>query len=286
LATTFAKLREQVDPERPFFFGELSNGIRFAGDSRDFPAALHAIYPHSNATLIRGLTEALGGREGDAIDVGANIGVVAASLARHLGPRGRVHAFEPSPSTFNVAAATLALNDLDNVTLIEAVVGDANEDVVFHTTPGNSAIASARWHDDLYLCERSELVVPSRTLDRWAEESGLANLLLVKIDVEGYEMNVLRGSLQTIKRHRPTMVYEYTAAAAQTQGWTDRDAVLLLNEVGSFEFSALVEPSLTSAASEPRRVEVPLPSDSQEQVNIFAVPKRSDREPPTRWDLR
>lgn len=96
----YAKARQEVDPERPYFFGELSSGIRFAGDARDFSSALHAIYPTCNSTLITGLIEELGGRSGDVIDAGANIGVVSASLARHLGGRGHVHAFEPSPSTF------------------------------------------------------------------------------------------------------------------------------------------------------------------------------------------
>jgi FkbM family methyltransferase len=183
LAETMTEVRRNVDPDRPFFVGTLSSGINFAGDARDFPAVLHAIYPDCNATLINGLIEEIHGREGEVFDIGANIGVVAASLAREMGSRGHVHAFDPSPETIKVAAATLALNGLDNFTLTESAVSEGDGEMIFQATPGNSAIASASRHDFPFLNEWVQIVVPTRRIDTFVSERNCDNLMLIKIDV-------------------------------------------------------------------------------------------------------
>ncbi|CAN7203507.1 FkbM family methyltransferase [Phenylobacterium sp. LjRoot219] len=265
----FGALRARVDPAKPYFFGELSNGIRFAGDARDFPAALHALNPDCNSTLIRALISALPEGPGNVVDVGTNIGVVAASLARHLGSRGRVLAFEPSPTTTLIAAATLALNGLENVSLIQAAAGDLDGEITFHATPGNSAIASTRNHGFTHLNSWQEITVPSRRLD----SMDLGSVLLIKIDVEGHELNVLRGAIETLHRARPITVYEYTPIAAPTHGWTAEDSVALFSGLGPYRFTALTEPPVHQQAEGGRWLPFPLPDGIRDQVNVFAQPQ-------------
>ena len=268
----FERLRKHVDPDRPYFFGELSNGIRFAADARDFPAALHALYPRCNSILINGLIENVGEQAGDVIDVGANIGVVAASLGRHLGTRGHVYSFEPSPTTFLVAAATIALNGIENVTLTQAAIGDTVGDIPFQMTPGNSAIASAVKHNFPFLNEWQEIVVPCQTLDSFLGATPSRKVLLIKIDVEGFELNVIRGARETIRKFMPTIVYEYTPIAATATGLTEAESIALLSAVGHFRFEALLEPSIDDLPTQVQRVPFPLPEGLQNQVNVFAVP--------------
>jgi FkbM family methyltransferase len=265
-------VRRNVDPDRPFFLGTLSSGINFAGDARDFPAVLHAIYPDCNATLINGLIEEIQGREGEVFDIGANIGVVAASLARQMGARGHVHAFEPSPDTIKVAAATLALNGLDNFTLTESAVSDRDGEMAFQTTPGNSAIASANRHDFPFLNEWVQIVVPMRRIDTFVSERNCDNLLLIKIDVEGHELKVLQGATSSIRKFKPTLVYEYTPVAAPNNGWTGKDSVSLLQSTIPFSFEALIEPPLGSTGVGREVVRFPLPEGVHDQVNVFARP--------------
>jgi FkbM family methyltransferase len=272
LEVAISTIRSRIDPERPYFFGQLSNGIRFAGDARDFPAALHAMYPDCNSTLINALISEVGDREGDIIDVGANIGVVGASLARQIGARGHLHAFEPSPESFKMAAATMALNNLENVTVAEAALGDTDGDITFHATPGNSAIASSYRHGFPLLNEWAEIIVPSRRIDTLLREGAFKNVTLIKVDVEGSEMRVLGGAKETIRRFRPMVVYEYTPVAAASHGWTDRDSISLLEQLAPFRFDAVVEPPLDAFSSVGRRVSFPLPQGLGEQVNVFARP--------------
>jgi FkbM family methyltransferase len=271
LAETMAEVRRNVDPDRPFFFGKLPSGINFAGDARDFPAVLHAICPDCNATLINGLIEEIRGREGEVFDIGTNIGVVAATLARQMGSRGHVHAFEPSPETIKVAAATLALNGLDNFTLTEAAVSDRDGEMTFQATPGNSAIASASRHDFPFLNEWVQIVVPMRRVDTLVSERDCDNLVLIKIDVEGHELKVLRGATSTIQKFKPTVVYEYTPVAATSHGWTGKDSVSLLQSAIPFSFEALIEQPLGGMVGG-QTVPFPLPEGVHDQVNVFARP--------------
>lgn len=272
LIDAMSEIRRRVDPERPYFFGEMANGIRFAGDARDFPSVLHARYPQCNAHLIGGLVHTLGDGGGDVLDIGTNIGVVAASLARHVGAGGHVHAFEPSPDTARMAAATVALNGLRNVTLTEAAVGDTDGEIAFHATPGNSAIASAVRHGFSLLNEWREISVPCLTIDAIAEARAIDRLRLVKIDVEGHELNVLRGGLRTFRHLKPSIVFEYTPVAASTQGRTQQEPLSLLNTAGPFAFRALVEPPFDAERSPGLWLSFPLADAARAQVNVFASP--------------
>jgi FkbM family methyltransferase len=260
----FERRRTDVPSDRPYFTGTLA-GVRYMGDARDWPSALHALDPECNSTLIGALRSELSRRPGDYIDIGTNIGVVAASMAEHLAPSGQVFAFEPSPETMRLAASTIALNEAQNVTLFNAAVSDADGSLVFHATPGNSAIASARRHSFGLLNEWQEVTVPTIRLDTLHADGELDDVSLVKIDVEGHELSVLRGALEFIAAVRPTVVYEYTPLAAADHGWTQEDSIALLSRAGEFEFTALAE-------DDGQVLPFPLPEGYLGQVNVFARP--------------
>lgn len=270
---TFEKLRQDVDPDRPYFFGEMSNGIKFAGDARDFPSALHAVYPNTNQALIQASIDALSNQGGDVVDIGANIGVVSASISRHIEGRGRLHAIEASPSTLKIAAATLAINGLSNFTLTFSAVAADDRNVQFHTTPGNSAISSLTRHGFQFLNDWKAVEVPGRRLDTLAEVIGWDDLALIKIDVEGHEMDVIRGARETISTKKPVVVFEFTPAAADAFGLKEADFVSLLSGYAGFDFVALVEPSLFATDLPLQHVSFPLPEGLNDQVNVFATPR-------------
>lgn len=269
----FSRRRADVSSRRPYFTGTLDNGIRFMGDARDWPSALHAVDPGCNSLLIDALAQELTRRPGNYVDVGTNIGAVATSMAAHLAPKGRVLAFEPSPDTLRLAASTIALNEADNVTLFNAAVSDTDGSLVFQATPGNSAIASPRRHNFGLLNEWHEVTVPAVRLDSLHAAGELDGATLLKIDVEGHELSVLQGALEFIAAARPTVVYEYTPVAARDNGWTEEDSMALIRGAGDFEFEALGE-------SDGRWVPFPLPEGYTDQVNVFARPRQAPgREP-------
>jgi FkbM family methyltransferase len=140
------------------------------------------------------------------IDVGANVGVHTVRLGKLVGPFGEVTAIEPDPDVARRNRANVALNQLNNVRVIEAAASDHEGDSVQLYRPddrdSNRARASMRQHE--YLTGEA-VSVPTVTVDGISDKP----VALIKIDVEGCESAVISGAAQTIRRYRPSIVYEY-----------------------------------------------------------------------------
>jgi FkbM family methyltransferase len=153
-----------------------------------------------DAAIVR-LARAVLPRDGVFIDVGANVGLHTLAIARHVSEGGAVVAFEPHPANHRLLVHNLEQNRLrhvaaENCGLAEAaatLTGTARAD------GGNWSLAS---HGD-YRFE-----VQLIRLDDYLRDHPLPRLDLMKIDVEGAEVRVLRGARQTIERFRPLIVFE------------------------------------------------------------------------------
>jgi len=141
-------------------------------------------------------------RPGDVVlDVGANIGAHTVVFAKRVGPTGRVHAFEPQRIVFQTLCANVALNSITNTFCHNAALGDEPGTIVVpamdyaqvNNFGGLSLGGSATGES-----------VPVLTLDGL----DLPACRLVKIDVEGMELNVLKGAVKTIERLQPMLYVE------------------------------------------------------------------------------
>lgn len=150
---------------------------------------------------------------GVALDIGANIGMTALVLAS-LAPRGRVVAVEPSPRTAEALRETLALNRMqDRVAVERSAVAAAPGEASFHFDAGHSAgskLVDAGTMDRASL-SAPPVRVPVTTVDALVAAHALPRLDLVKVDVEGFEGDVLDGAAATIARHRPAFILEFNA---------------------------------------------------------------------------
>ena len=127
-------------------------------------------------------------------DIGAHVGLYTLASARAVGPAGQVHAFEPVPENLRFLKRRLGLNRLTNVKVWDAAVGDRSGSV--RMAPGDSP-------SEYHVEPTGPAEVPAITLDDWWARSGSAPPHLVKIDVEGSEVAVLRGGSWTLGQHRP-----------------------------------------------------------------------------------
>ncbi len=141
-------------------------------------------------------------RPGDvALDVGANIGTCTLAMARAVGAKGRVHAFEPQALVFQTLCANLAMNGLTQVRAWPWAVGE---------TPGTARIPVPAIDTDSNLgavrvqTEGRTEPVPLVRLDGL----GIERAALLKIDVEGMELAVLRGAAALLRRFRPAVYFE------------------------------------------------------------------------------
>lgn len=148
-------------------------------------------------------------RTGDTvIDVGANLGDWTLGAALAVGPGGRVLAFEPVPHVAEALTRTVAINRLRWVTVFAKacsdLVGETALSVERENTTGSRLGVMA---NDL---ERTfeQIKVPSVTVDRVAAAERLSRVDVLKIDVEGFEEAVLRGSVETLAKFKPTLFLE------------------------------------------------------------------------------
>lgn len=145
-------------------------------------------------------------REGDVVvDVGVNIGETAMNFARIVGPSGAVLGFEPDPVTFLRARTNLSLNSFPNLRLENIALG-GEEGVV---TLERVALGNSGMNRVTKLPPSTEAAtVKMTTLDHFIRRADLSRIDLVKLDVEGYELEVIKGSQESLARFRPILFIE------------------------------------------------------------------------------
>ena len=133
-------------------------------------------------------------REGDIfIDVGANIGLMSIWSSRAIGDKGRVYSFEPVLETFTILQANIEINKIRNIEVFNIGVGDSRGKSFIYTNPfaGKGSSSFIRPEDQN---ESKEYEVIVETLDQFLISHRITNIRMLKIDVEGWELHVLRGA--------------------------------------------------------------------------------------------
>lgn len=236
-----AALRHFGNKRRPFFICEFPDGLKFLGDYRDVNSMSYALVSETPLDIASEFGTLLKSKSGDILDIGANLGLYSAALGRYVKGEGRVFAFEPIPATVRRAEATLALNQLDNVFLFQAAVGDVDEEIVFYDAPNCSEYSSAIPTKQSIPIDWTEVRVPCVRLDTLYSENLFKQVSLVKIDAEGYEPKVIAGAKGLITSQHPPLIYEYNQGVAEPAGWKATDVAKVLHEWCGYQFEILRE---------------------------------------------
>jgi FkbM family methyltransferase len=153
-------------------------------------------------------------RPGDTvIDVGANIGYNTLFAAACVGPRGRVIAVEPAQDNLTILYANLVRNNLHNVFVLPYAAGAARERKQFFLRGDVSAVNSL-YQENFYHPITQTVEVLALPLDDLA----IANPRLVKIDVEGGELEVLHGMTGLLHPTPPILIVEWHPTLQQAAG--------------------------------------------------------------------
>lgn len=165
-----------------------------------------------------------GGRS--AIDVGANVGDILEAVVR-AAPDAHHVAFEPIPEL----AADLARR-FPQVELHEVACSDEPGRTEFTVVVDAPALSGLRQREDLgaYAGNVRKIEVQLERLDDVIDPELAVGL--VKVDVEGAEVKVLRGAQQLLRRHRPAVVFEHGSGGADLYGSTSAELYDLLDDCG------------------------------------------------------
>jgi FkbM family methyltransferase len=212
----------------PGFF-EVERGIRLFLDPDDYFQCM-MFYGRYAPEILELLGHYCG--PGDvAVDAGAHIGYLSIHLAHIVTPTGHVYSFEPDPRAYATMVRSAEENRMPQVDPFPVALSARRGNMEFYLSPqlGWSTAAGQSHLSDL-----RAITVETIPLDDLVESGKvLQPIRLVKLDVEGFEGEVLRGMRRILTRSRPILLVEVNAPMLRAHG---DSSTSLLNLVRSFQY--------------------------------------------------
>ncbi|MFB2877855.1 FkbM family methyltransferase [Floridanema aerugineum] len=158
------------------------------------------------------------------VDCGANIGIWTIVAASAVGSNGRVYAFEPNPFTFEKLSQNISLlTSKEHIKLLPTAVGNENKELALqcHQEHNISQVISTSTNESI--------IVPVVTLDATFTDTFVDG---IKIDVEGYEIEVLQGAETILKKYQPWLIVEFNTVLAKVNTLGDWNVHQYLSKLG------------------------------------------------------
>lgn len=206
-------------------------------------------------------------RPGDQyVDVGANIGLTSLLARSRIGATGKGVAFEPNPAAFTRLRDHFTLNGITNFELISRAVADS-ESVLYLFVPRDEMLLGT------FVPEKDEgtrVKVQAEPADRYVAAFDPDQPTLIKIDVEGFEVQVLRGMQSLLARPDVMVVTEIADAKLRRAGHSREEVHRFLASFGFVAHTIDVRASRWRKDLELSPLSGPL--DSREYDALFAKP--------------
>jgi len=169
------------------------------------------------------------------VDIGANIGYYALQEAKVC---KQVYAIEPAPGNYARLVENINLNNYTNITTHNLAVGDKKGEVKFSLSP------VPNWHRVAIGDSKNNITVPITTLDEFI---GGKRVDIVRMDVEGYELNILKGMEETLRKNSLWLFIETHKELIEQYGGSLRDLYEILAQHNfKLEYSIIKgRPSIT-----------------------------------------
>jgi FkbM family methyltransferase len=201
------------------------NGVEYRIDARERSRFAHD-YEEQTAVFLSsrirpGMT---------CFDVGANVGAYVLQLAHWNGPAGKVIAFEPNTGARDVLARHIEWNGLSGrVTVVPAAVSAEPGESVLYAEGANGMSRLSEANRGLH-GQAVEIVVPVTSIDAWCSAHDVWPDVLL-LDIEGFEIEALRGARAAIRRAKPIIVVEMHPNVWNSSNASRPDAECLLSEL-------------------------------------------------------
>lgn len=126
------------------------------------------------------------------IDVGADIGYYTLLFRSHVGKLGKIYAFEPNTESKEILDHNIKLNSFENVKTFDVGLYDSEKKIAMD---GDTIIPGDKSNQN---------IIQTKTLD----SMGIKDIDMIKIDIEGAEMNALKGMKETLLKYKPSLLIE------------------------------------------------------------------------------
>lgn len=174
-------------------------------------------------------------KKGDVVfDVGANVGVHTILMAKLVNEKGKVVSFEPEEETFATLKKNISINELNNIMLFPIALSDSRSEKNIYFT-GNTGGFTLRDNSGS-LKGRGIKLIPG---DELVKDESLPVPRIVKIDVEGFEYEVIKGLSKTLEDNKCGVVICEVHPNLLPEGVKSKDIELLLKEAGFNNFNKL-----------------------------------------------
>lgn len=162
------------------------------------------------------------------IDIGANYGFISLVFQKNIKKELKIIAFEPHPAICKAFNRSILENDITNIKLENMAVGDKDCEIELNLYGQTSNILQNRE----YVIDKT--MIPQINLDQYLSHN---NILpnFIKIDVDGYELNVLMGLTETIRKCNPIFVVETNNEISVLDYFQERNYKLLDLHMKEFE---------------------------------------------------
>lgn len=170
------------------------------------------------------------------LDIGANIGLISLTMAK-ICKDGCVYAFEPDTVNFNRLKENVSRNKFNNLKLFNIALGDIQGSSKLYrmepSNPGMNRIMQETPGEEI-----PHELVNIETLDSLYKKGIFSRVDFIKIDTEGFELKILEGGRELIRKFRPVMFIEFIDANLKAQGSSALSLMVYLQNEGYKLFDA------------------------------------------------
>jgi FkbM family methyltransferase len=150
------------------------------------------------------------------IDIGANLGYMSINASKIVGPKGKIISFEPDNTIYNLLENNISLNNVENIKLNKIGLSNYNGEASFNIATESGLSRLENKNNNLEgLILQTKTTIKVNTLDSYLSENNFTNLKIkmIKIDVEGHELNILEGAVNVLKDSKPIIILEINPGA-------------------------------------------------------------------------
>lgn len=237
------------------FFGRIYLDLRNAHDRIVYNEITNRGYYEKGTTILFQKTIKRGN---SVLDIGASNGYYTLLFSYLVGNSGSVYSYEPQTQAFNRMLKNLSKNEIKNVKAYKLAIGEAKDEMDLHLSDvedGGSSLVSL---ENSIGTEKVRVV----TLDSLIAE---IRADVLKLDVEGWEINILKGGKKFINVNKPKIILEYNLGLQILAGFRPRNLFDLLANIGYNTYEIKDDGTLSEKITMPSSLSSPL-------VNLFCVP--------------